>query len=476
MTKEELWQAVLGELELSISKANFTTWFRNTSIAELEKEKVVLAVPNIFTKEWLEKKYKDKILDSIRKFQPSVNLLSCVIGNNLRSDIVSSEKKHSRSIDSVVNNSFSAKTIQLQKNSSVASFANLRNQPNFFGSWSSGLNERYSFDNFIIGSNNELAYAACRSVANSPGKNYNPLFIYGGVGLGKTHMLQATGNQILKNFPKSNIRYTSMERFTNELLSAIQSSRAKEFKNDYIKLDVLILDDIQFLAGKEKTQEEFFHVFESLYQHGKQIILSSDRPPKLIPTLEDRLRSRFEGGMIADVGKPELETRLAIIKQKLFEKEFELDDDIINYLAKNIYHNIREIEGALNKIIAIFRLKNQKPTLEEIKFQISDLLSSHQQKDLTPEKIINSVAEFFDLKPEDIKGKSRKKKLVRCRAIAGFLVREELKLSYPEIGQHLGGRDHSTIIYALEKIKKELEVDSILQDNIKFIKEKFTQY
>ncbi len=410
MTKEELWQAVLGELELSISKANFTTWFKNTSLVDLEKEKVVLAVPNIFTKEWLEKKYKNKILDSIRKFQPSVNLLSCVISNNLNSfSDPSSEKKQGRSIDSVVNKPFSAKTVRLSKNSPAVSFSEPKTQPSFFGSWSSGLNERYSFDNFIIGSNNELAYAACRSVADSPGKNYNPLFIYGGVGLGKTHMLQATGNQILKNFPKSNIRYTSMERFTNELLSAIQNSRAKEFKNDYIKLDVLILDDIQFLAGKEKTQEEFFHVFESLYQHGKQIILSSDRPPKLIPTLEDRLRSRFEGGMIADVGKPELETRLAIIKQKLFEKEFELDDEIVLYLAENIYHNIREIEGALNKIIAIFRLKNQKPTLEEVKTQINDLVSSHRQKDLTPEKIINSVAEFFDLKPEDIKGKSRKK-------------------------------------------------------------------
>jgi len=450
----------LGEIELSLSKANFTTWFKNTSVCNIEGEELVINVPNIFAKEWLERKYRKIILDSARKLHPELNKIICLI-----------EEKNpinaTKSIDSVVDlkskrDSSPRKKIAPPKNK----------QENI----SSTLNPRYCFDTFVVGSNSELAFAACKSITENPGKNYNPLFIYGGVGLGKTHLLQSTGNSILGNFPHFKIRYVSMERFANELLDALQNSKAREFKNEYVKLDVLIIDDVQFLAKKEKTQEEFFHVFETLYQLGKQIILSSDRPPKSIPTLEDRLRSRFEGGMMADITKPDVETRTAIIRKKLQEKNFYLEEGIIQYLVENIYHNVRELEGALNKIIVTFQLKNTQPTLDEITDLVNDLISTNREKNLEPKHIINSVADFFEVDKKEIVSRSRKKKLIKPRQVAIYLVRKHTKMSFPEIGQLIGGRDHSTVIYACEKIEKEIKENNILQDHLKFIQEKFSDY
>lgn len=469
MTNEELWQAVLGELELSMSKASFTTWFKNTAVHEMSEDGVVIAVPNIFAKEWLEKKYKKNILDSIRNHYPKINNLSCFIIGNGNESFEPSQQK--RSIDSVVTTSDPNKDSRGKKPSSRFNPINSRGM-----GFSSNLNQRYSFDTFVVGGNNELAFAACNSIAEEPGKNYNPLFIYGGVGLGKTHLLQSTGNHAVNINPDLKVRYLSMERFTNELVDSIQKSKAKEFKNSYIDLDVLILDDVQFLSGKEKTQEEFFHVFESLYQHGKQIILSSDRAPKSIPTLEDRLRSRFEGGMMADVNKPDLETRIAIIQAKLNEKQFKLKDDIIEYLAQNIYHNVRELEGALNKIIVTYQLRNDKPSISEIKEMTKDVISVNRKKDLTPNKILKSVADYYEVKIDEIASRCRKKKVVKPRQISIYLLRNEISLSFPEIGSLIGGRDHSTAIYAYEKIKKELDKNEILQDQISFIREKFIDY
>lgn len=457
MTNKELWQAVLGEIELSISKASFTTWFKNTFVQELQKDKIVVAVPNIFAKEWLEKKYKQGILDSVRHHFPSVNSLSCTIDTE--------QKDTSKSLDSAA----------------IRTKSSLRARPKFSPITSSAfsdsnLNARYTFENFVVGANSELAYAACRSIAESPGLNYNPLFIYGGVGLGKTHLLQSTGAFAIHLNPTLKVRYLSMERFTNELVDAIQKSKAKEFKNNYINLDVLIIDDVQFLTGKEKTQEEFFHVFESLHQLGKQIILSSDRAPKSIPTLEDRLRSRFEGGMMADVGKPDLETRVAIINRKLEEKQFELSQDVVEYLSQHIYHNVRELEGALNKIVVTYQLRNVTPTLEEVIDMTRDVISVNRQKELTPKKVLKSVADFYDVTIEEIISRCRKKKVVKPRQIATYLIRKDINLSFPDIGQAVGGRDHSTAIYAYDKIEKELEKNSILQDQLKFIREKFIDY
>lgn len=460
MNKEDFWQAVLGEIELTLSKASFTTWFKNTFVMELDKDSFVINVPNIFAKEWLEKKYKKIILDAARKQYPKINKMSCVISSD-------KEMEGKKTIDSIVNLKDASANKGLPKSRPY-------NLPN--SGVQNNLNPRYQFENFVVGSNNELSFAACKSVAENPGENYNPLFIYGGVGLGKTHLLHSVGNEIKKKNKDAFIRYVGMERFANELLSALQNSKAREFKNDYIKLDVLIIDDVQFLAKKEKTQEEFFHVFETLYQHGKQIIISSDRPPKSIPTLEDRLRSRFEGGMIADITKPDLETRMAIVQKKLNEKNFSLNRDIVEYLAESIYHNVRELEGALNKIIAIHQLTNKTPRLEDVAQQIQDHVSVNRQKKLDPEKVIKCVAEFFDINKKEILEKSRKKKLIKPRQIAIYLIREEVGLSFPEIGTVIGGRDHSTVIYAYEKIKKELPDDEILSNHLKYIKEKFIDY
>jgi len=479
INNEELWKIILGELEISISKASFTTWFANTSIHSVAENQIMVNVPNIFAKEWLEKKYKKDILTSIQKYYPEINSFSCQINQLQQTEqpIKKSLKQSSKNIDSL-----SVKKTSTTQQQSSSSFSN--NQPSNqlvynsrpVNSFINNLNNKYSFNNFIVSSNNELAHAACQSISNQPGENYNPLFIYGGVGLGKTHLLQSTGNKILENFPNFKIHYSSMERFSNELVDAIQNNKAKEFKNKYIDLDILILDDIQFLSGKEKTQEEFFHVFESLHQLGKQVILSSDRPPKSISTLEDRLRSRFEGGMIVDVEKPDFETRLAIIDQKLQDKDFKLNKEISEYLAKNIYHNIRELEGALNKIIVTFQFQNKIPELDDVINLTKDIISVNHQKDLNPDKVLESIADYFDIKIEEITNRSRKKKVVKPRQIAFYLLRSDIEMSYPEIGKFMGGRDHSTAIYAYEKIKKELSLSDDLTNQIKFIREKLTDY
>jgi len=510
INNEELWEIVLGELEISLSKASFTTWFSNTSIYDILSDQVIINVPNIFAKEWLEKKYKKDILTSIQKYNPKIISFSCQVNQPVQNNSFSNQQTISpeqqpypirKTVDSLNNtkstpninsnrinsleqkiNSNNIYPSQSQNNTQSAQ-QNIKRQPqqqikplNRPSTFLNNLNNKYTFDNFIVSSSNELANAACQSITTAPGENYNPLFVYGGVGLGKTHLLQATGNKIQENYPHFKIRYVSMERFSNELVDAIQNNKAKEFKNQYIDLDVLILDDIQFLSGKEKAQEEFFHVFEALNQVNKQVILSSDRPPKSISTLEDRLRSRFEGGMIVDVEKPDFETRLAIIEQKLYEKNFKLNKEISEYLAKNIYHNIRELEGALNKIIVTFQFRNVEPTLDDVINLTKDVISINHQKDLNPEKILDIIANYFNIKSEELINKSRKKKVVKPRQIAFYLLRSEIDMSYPEIGKFMGGRDHSTAIYAYKKIKKELQLNDNLVNQVKFIKEKLVDY
>ncbi|MCK5080586.1 MAG: chromosomal replication initiator protein DnaA [Candidatus Moranbacteria bacterium] len=459
MNNQELWEAVLGEVELSLSKASFTTWFKSTSIKNLTEDSLTVIVPNIFAKEWLEKKYQKIILDSIRKHFPKINRMNCSL---------ETQDSFKKSLDSVV----TSPVLKEQVSKTILEAPVSKKE-----TWvHSGLNARYTFETYVVGANNELAYAACQSVCKDPGKSYNPLFIYGDVGLGKTHLIQATGNFIKSQNPDLKIRYVSMERFANELIGAIQNSKAKEFKNEYIQLDVLIIDDVQFLSKKEKTQEEFFHVFESLYQLNKQIIISADRPPKSISTLENRLKSRFEGGMMADINKPDLETRLAIIKRKLAEKEFSLEDKIIEYLAKNIYHNIRELEGALNKIIITYQLRNTLPDLKGIIELTEDLISSNRQNKVTPKVLVKAIADFFNIKSQEIMGSCRKKTVIKPRQLAFYLLREDLSLSFTEIGSFLGGKNHSTVMYSHKKIIGELKNNKFLQDQIKFIREKYNDY
>jgi len=456
MSLDKLWQTALGEIELNISRANFITWFRGTSIIKSQEGLVTVAVPNGFSKEWLENKYNKLILRALRNISPDTKELAFVISHQ---PVASAEKANRQPI--------TKKEISAAENGLEQPFQELEVDKE------TNLNPKYTFDNFIVGSFNELAQAAAKAVVNNPGKLYNPLFIYGGVGLGKTHLLQAVGNAVIEKYKKKKkIRYTSSEKFTSELVSALHNGKIENFKEGYRQADVLIIDDVQFLAGKEKTQEEFFHTFNFLYQQNKQIILSSDRPPKAISTLEERLRSRFEGGMIADVSYPDLETRLAILKFKSAEKKLNLPDEVLNYIASNIQKNIRELEGALNRLVAAVNLNNLN--ISDIN-QVSKILNNiiSQPKKITHYKnVLQAVAEFYDINYRDLINRCRKKEMAYPRQVAMYLLRGELKKSFPFIGEKLGGRDHTTVMYAFEKMSKEIEKNNSLQQEVSLILER----
>lgn len=453
MTNEELWQAVLAEIELSISKANFITWFKNTSILSYEDGRVSIGVPNGFAKEWLENKYRLYILKALRNIQGDVREVTCLISTTQDLSL------RDQSIDAVLPPKTSLAGIQKQER-----MANIGQENN--------LNSKYVFENFVVGSSNELARAACYAVSQNLGKVYNPLFIYGGVGLGKTHLLQSIGNEVLNSVPSCKVKYITSEKFTSDLIDSIKNQRVNDFKEYYRKIDLLIIDDVQFLSGKEKTQEEFFHIFNYLSQLNKQIVLSSDRAPKAIPTLEERLRSRFEGGMIADISRPDFETRVAILKQKAVKEGLEIEDDALRFIASNITNNIRELEGALNRVSASAQLTKSRLTVEFVSSVLSELISSGKKKGITYKNIIKVVSDFFDITPEDLTIKGRKKEVVRPRQIVMYLMRSELNYSYPGIGEKIGGRDHTTAIHAFEKIRKELEMDEKLQEDVTLLKER----
>lgn len=456
MTNEQLWQAVLGEVELSVSKAGFITWFKSTFIISADDGDVLVAVPNGFAKEWLEKKYHKYILRALEDILSEVKSVHYIIKATVPSQGLTKRAK---------------KTMAAENSSSVDGVVSSSNKP-VVGGLKSNLNSSYAFENFVVGSNNELAHAASMAVSKNPGKIYNPLFIYGGAGLGKTHLLQSIGNEVLKNDPRKRVCYASSEKFTNELVLAIQNKGTNAFKDVYREIDILIIDDIQFIAGKNKTQEEFFHTFNALYEKGKQIILSSDRPPKAIPELEERLRSRFEGGMIADVSFPDLETRLAILKFRAEEKDFEIPDESLKYIASHIQKNIRELQGALNRVIASCQFHDISPNINNAKKILADLIANPIKKAITPKEIIAVVAGFYDVSTRDLIKKGRKKEIVKPRQVAMYLIRSETSVSYPNIGERLGGRDHTTVMHAVEKVKKDMETDKILEQEIILIKEK----
>ncbi len=445
MTQEELWQAVLAQIQLNISQANFATWFKSTEIVSFKEGEIVIAVPNSFAKEWLENKYGKTIFKILYNLDKEIKDVKYSVGK--------SELKAIRRPQVSLPNAGQLEFEEFKINKET------------------NLNPRYTFDNFIIGPFNELAHAAAWAAAKKPGLVYNPLFIYGGVGLGKTHLLQALGNAVIKNFSQKKVRYIPAERFTAGVVSSIKNHDMEDFKIKYRAIDVLILDDVQFLAGKEKTQEEFFHTFNTLYEANKQIILSSDRPPKAIPALAERLRSRFEGGMIGDIGYPDYETRVAILKAKSQERGVSFSEEILDYIASNIQRNIRELEGALNRLVAYQKINNQNPNLEITKSLLRSLFLS-PNKVANPKKIIQTVAEFYDLKEREILSNSRKKEIVKPRQVAMFLLREVLKGSYPFIGRKFGGKDHTTAIHACEKIQKELEADEGLSNEVELIRQR----
>jgi len=446
MNKDQLWQAILGELELILSKANFSTWFKDTFISEWHDEKLTVGVPNTFTQSWLQNKYHKPILTALKN----------ITGNNIKEIIYK--------VESIKNNSGSTEN---SKPTPKTNHLKSENKERLFG-----LNKKYNFDNFIVGKNSELAHAAARAVAERPGQAYNPLFVYGGVGLGKTHLLQAIGHFLLENQPELEILYTTCEKFTNNFVQSIKNGQTNKFQDYYRNIDLLIIDDIHFLAGKDQTQEQFFHTFNELYQSNKQIILSSDRPPGAIPTIEERLKSRFCWGMIVDISKPDIETRTAILQAKANEKNFTLSSDILNFIASNIQSNIRELEGALNRVIAHSELTTEEINLERVKNILSSITQHSKKGVVTSKQIINTVAEFYDIKIENILGISRKKELVTPRQIIMYLMREETSASFPNIGSEVGGRDHTTVMHACKKIIRELDTNKKLNYEISAIKQR----
>ncbi|MDQ5882807.1 MAG: chromosomal replication initiator protein [Patescibacteria group bacterium] len=457
MTQKELkdlWKAALGEIQLNISKANFLTWFRNTSLIDLKGDTIFLGVPSNFAKEWLENKYQKIILQSLNHLNPQIIKIEYLVSEG------------NPDLDKIQ----TTQQARLAKKPNLEATEEQLNFPEFAIDPETNLNPRYTFENFIVGSNNELAHAAALAVTENLGSKYNPLFIYGGVGLGKTHLLQAVGNKVKKENKKLKIKYASSEKFTDELVKAIGKQSMDSFKASFRNVDLLLIDDIQFIAGKDKTQEELFHTFNNLYEKNKQIIFTSDRPPKAIPSIEERLRSRFEGGMIADIGYPDFETRLAILKAKTQNSNVFIDEKILRYLAEAIPKNIRELEGALNRIIAHTRLKNAPLTLDEAKNVLAAIITNTHQY-LPLKDVISKVASFYDLSEEELLNHSRKKELVKPRQVAMYLLREELKYSYTNIAEKLGNRDHTTVIHACKKIEQELTNNPVFSQEITLLKE-----
>lgn len=450
LENDQLWKLVLSDMESSLSRATFTTWFKNTSIISSTNDSVFVSVPNGFAKEWLENKFNKQILQKVREAAPHIRDIRYVVGDSVQIK--------------------PSMTIQRNDLATLVPDRSMDERQNNDVDKTTNLNKRYTFDSFVVGSNNELAHAASVAIVKNPGRSYNPLFLYGGVGLGKTHLLQATGNEICQQNPPKKILYMSAEKMTANIVEAIKNRTIEELKQHYAKLDVLIVDDVQFMAGKEKTQEIFFSTFNELYEKNKQIILSSDRAPKAIPALEKRIMSRFEGGMIADIGAPDHETRLAILKTKAKEKDFDIDNESLSYIATNIQKNIRELEGALNRIIAFSQIYNKTPSLNEIKKLLATYLSTPFRK-TTTQAIIKCVSDFYGIPLADITKKGRKKEIVKPRQVAMFLLREEMKLSFPEIGSKVGGRDHSTVIHAYNKVKKEEDQNESVKQELTLIKE-----
>ncbi len=454
MTNDQLWQTALGELELLISKANFTTWFKHTFVADISESAVVIGVPNGFTKAWLETKYHAAIVKALQ--------------NALQRPITQIDYR-------VETHHAGAKPISVppapQKNDSTSSTIQNTTTP-APATTKNSYDPRYVFETFIVGKGNELAHAAARAVAEKPGTVYNPLFIYGGVGLGKTHLMRAIGNEALRRDPNKKVLYVTSEKFTNEFIQAISHGGGEKFKSFYRGVDLLLIDDIQFLAGKEGTQEEFFHTFNALHNANKQIVVTSDRPPKSIAALEARLISRFEWGMIADIAQPDLETRVAILEAKCREKGITLTPDVVQYIANTVQSNIRELEGALNRLMAHAQLTHTEPSLDSAKALLKSLSQGAKRGGLTPKQLIASVAQFFDITVEDILGISRKKELVVPRQISMYLLREELHSSFPAIGHELGGRDHTTAMHACTKISAQLQDDEKLKQDLVLIRQR----
>jgi chromosomal replication initiator protein len=461
MNPERIWSAALGELQLQMTKATFETWLRDSHLQKYEDGTFVVAVKNGYAKDWLENRLSATIKRTLARLSSRTVDVMFVVGTDqpqAETDVSLLDQPDSSSQPAPSQTSAEEKGPGERQRQEAA--APTLDVPTV--SPSNNLNPRYSFENFVVGPDNRLAHAASVAVTESPATAYNPLFLYGGVGLGKTHLLHAVGHAC----QSQNLRalYISSETFTNDLIEAIQSHTTDAFREKYRTTDVLLVDDIQFIAGKERTQEEFFHTFNTLHSAGKQIVLSSDRPPKALSTLENRLRSRFEWGLIADIQPPDFETRIAILRSKAEFNGIAVPDEILSFIASQVQSNIRELEGALNQVVAMSQLTNQPLTLKVARVALSNLLPQHRE--LSPAQIIEGVARHFSLEVSQLKGRSRKRDIARPRQIAMYLIREETETSLPQIGSMLDGRDHSTVLYGCDRVAELIEQDPEFQREV----------
>lgn len=480
MNLAKIWHSTLGTIQLQTSRHEFNTWLRRASLLSIENSVATIGAPSAFFKEGLENRYIGPLRD----------LISNLVGFPIQVRVVIVPPQMPRPEGGLLSREYGQDTDEMEARDELPGYYSVANgngrnngherlpmqQLEFTSAVRSGmLNTRYTFDRFIVGSSNRLANAACMAVAEHPAAAYNPLFLYGGVGLGKTHLLHAIGNYALDRDPEINVLYVSSEKFTNDLINSIRRQQTEEFRLRYRNIDILLIDDIQFIAGKESTQEEFFHTFNTLHSAGKQIVISSDRPPKAILTLEERLRSRFEGGLIVDVQMPDLETRTAILRAKAEQLLTPVPAEVIDFLAHRIQSNIRELEGSLNRVAAYAQMYGTEITVEVATTALLELLDNSRRKRITSDLILREVAEFYGVELRALQGRSRSRNIVIPRQVAMYLLREETEASLMDIGQFLGGRDHTTVIYGCEKISEEINADARLRQEVVTIRERLYQ-
>lgn len=452
MSPQQIWETALGELELELSRANFNTWLRNTKVLDKKEDVMTIGVPDSFTKEWLENKYYDKIISTVQGVSREVKKIHYEIKTDLFTAVGHMTQRSPREITT-------------RPISAPLELSRLNK---------GGLNPRYVFDNFVVGAFNELAHAAALAICKNPGEKFNPLFVYGGIGLGKTHLIQAVGNYFLEVRPEFRVKYISADKFSSEYIQAVKNSTLEDFKDSYAKFDLLIIDDIQFLAGKEKSQEIFFHTFNHLYQRNRQIILSSDRPARAIPMLQARLRSRFEGGMTTDIVEPDAESRAAILYKKLEEKGSTIPSDIIDMIAAQVSSNIRELEGVFNTVLNHVELSRSvnKESIEAIINKLSLLTKRSTSYD----RILEVVTQFYNIDQDQLLLATRRKEAAFPRQVVMYFLRKELNYSFPDIGRKLGGKDHSTIMYAYRKIEDLIENSDDFKKEVDVIKDQIYNF
>jgi chromosomal replication initiator protein len=447
MDNKKLWESVLVDIELSVSKANFNTWFKNTYISKQDEGVIYVSVPNAFVKDWLYNKYHKSLVKSLRQLSENVRGLEYIVSKE--------EPRREKEMAEAAPVLHSQSNVELPLN-------------DFYVDKENNLNPRYTFDSFVVGPFNELAHAAAQSIVKNPGGVYNPLFIYGGTGHGKTHLIQAIGNHIKQAHPQKKIFYVTSERFAIDYMNSIPTGKANLFKEKYRKYDVLIMDDIQFFANKEKSQEELFHLFNTFHDNNKQLVFSSDKHPNYIPNLEERIKSRFAQGMIVDIPSPDQESRVAILQAKARMMNFTLSPDTLEHLATAIEGNVRELEGILNTLFCQYQLKGKELGLQEVRNLIRN--SAKPKKAISIKDIIKVVADFYNIEENSIYEKTRRKEVVKPRQLAMYILRQDCNVSYPLIGQKLGGRDHTTVIHSCEKIKEELKTNTLLEQELNQIR------